>query len=215
MGLHGPSRTQIRWDRVGMGSTRPVRRSTSCGHSTNAPALRRSFGRPSLDLRSPTELITGNPCRPAGFPAGRTTLPLVDFCCPTTQCQAGGYVSRQRIHPPPRRHVRGLATPFAAITSGPPDACAPERPWASPFKVFPSSQAVPLSGSIPSCRYPLPRGVAGHKAQTTPLGNAAGFRALFLRRIRSVTGITNDSSRRYLLGFRPSRVCSYTTWRSL
>jgi len=109
----------------------------------------------------------------------------------------------------------GFGYPLRGSTTGPPDAYASERPWASPFKVFPSSQAVPLSGSIPSCRYPLPRGVAGHKAQTTPLGNAAGFRALFLRRIRSVTGITNDSSRRYLLGFRPSRACSHSTWRSL
>lgn len=50
------------------------------------------------------------------------------------------------------RRVRGLTTPLATITSGPPDACASERPWASPFKVFPSPQSVPLSGPMPSCR---------------------------------------------------------------
>jgi hypothetical protein len=136
--------------------TRPVRRSTSCGHSTDTPTRGRSLEWPSLDFRSPSEPITGNPCRPAGLPAGRTTLPLLDFSCPTTQSQAGGYVDRQQIHPPPRGHVRGLVTPFAALTSGPPDACASERPWASPFKVFPSSQSVPLSGPMPSCRHPLP-----------------------------------------------------------
>jgi hypothetical protein len=41
--------------------------------------------------------------------------------------------------------------------------------------------------------------------------SATGFRALFLRRVRSVTGITNDSSRRFLLGVRPSRACSRAT----
>lgn len=55
-----------------------------------------------------------------------------------------------------RGHVRGLVTSFAALTTGPPDAYASERPWALPFKVFPSSQSVPLSGPLPSCRYPLP-----------------------------------------------------------
>jgi hypothetical protein len=191
--------------------TRPVRRSTSCGYSTDAPSRGRSLGWPSLDFRSPSEPITGNPCRPAGFPAGRTTLPLLDFACPTTHSQASGYVDRRRIPPPSRGHVRGLATPFAALTTGPPDACASERPWASPFKVFPSSQSVPLSGPMPSCRHPLrpwrPEGLHDH--------DAAGFKALFLRRIRAVTRITSDPGRRYLLGVLPSRACSHPTWRSL
>jgi hypothetical protein len=34
--------------------------------------------------------------------------------------------------------VRGLATPFATSTTGPPGTCVPERPWASPFKEFSS-----------------------------------------------------------------------------
>jgi len=89
--------------------------STSCGHSTDVPAFRRSDRRPSLDLRSSSECVTGNPCRPAGFPAGRTTRPLLNFFCPTTQSQASGYVSRQQIALLPRCHVRGLATPFAAL----------------------------------------------------------------------------------------------------
>jgi hypothetical protein len=53
------------------------------------------------------------------------------------------------------RHVRGLDTPLAAVASSPPDAEASERPWASPFKVFPSPQSVPLSGPVPSYRCPL------------------------------------------------------------
>ena len=51
MELRGPSRTQARRSRVGIGSTRPVRRSSSLGHSTDAPSRSRSCGRPSLDFR--------------------------------------------------------------------------------------------------------------------------------------------------------------------
>jgi hypothetical protein len=110
-----------------------------------------------LDFRSPTERLTGNPRRPAGKPACQTTLPLLDFLHPTTQSKAGGYVYQRQIPLPLRGHVRGLDTPFAALTSGPPDAEASERPWVSPFKVFPSPQSVPLSGPIPSCRCLLSR----------------------------------------------------------
>ena len=101
MRLRGPSRTLALRSRVGMGSTRPVRRSTPLRLSTDAPTSCRSNWWPSLDFRSSSELFTENPCRPAGCPAGRTTLPLLDFFRPTTQSQAGGYVSRQRIPPPP------------------------------------------------------------------------------------------------------------------
>jgi hypothetical protein len=87
--------------RVDIGFTLPVRRSSPLGHSAGTPARRRSVRRPSVDFHSSTEFITGSPCRPAGFPAGQTTLPLLDFSRPTTQSQAGGYVSRQRIPPPP------------------------------------------------------------------------------------------------------------------
>jgi hypothetical protein len=60
---------------------------------------------------------------------------------------------------------------------------------------------------------PLPAGMTPPRRVASV--NAAGFRALFLRRVRSVAGITNDPSRRYLLGFPPSRACSYVTWRAL
>jgi len=202
MGLRGPSRTRTRWSRMRIGCIRPVRRSTSFGHSTDVPAISRSFRRPSLDLRSPTECITGNLCRPAGFPAGRTTLPLVDFLHPTTQSQARSYVSRQRIPPLSRCHVRGLATPFAAITSGPPDAYASERPWASPFKVFPSSQAVPLSGSLPSCHYPL-------------LPNTPRSARLPRSRLQGLVPATNPCSRRNHEWFRPSIPSWGSTLQSL
>jgi hypothetical protein len=102
MELRGPSRTRTRQPRVGIGFTRPVRRSSPLGQSADAPSIRRSFRWPSLDFRSPTELITGNPRRPAGQAGCQTTLPLLDFLRPTTRSQAGGYACRQRIPPPPR-----------------------------------------------------------------------------------------------------------------
>ena len=76
---------------------------TPLRHSTGAPSLSRSFGRPSMDFRSPTELDHRDPA-PSRHPkaASQTTLPLLDFFCPTTQSQAGGSVNRQRIPPPPR-----------------------------------------------------------------------------------------------------------------
>ena len=57
--------------------------------------------------------------------------------------------------------VRGLATPFATSTTDPPDAEAPERSWASPFKVFSSCASgtpfgAPALLTLPTA--PAPRG---------------------------------------------------------
>jgi hypothetical protein len=91
------------------------------------------------------------------------------------------HIPGRRIRLPPADpsadacRVRGLTTPCATSTTGPADASsAPERPWASPFKVFPSSRSVPLSEPVPSCRCPQRR--------ASPEGSAhcmVGFRALF------------------------------------
>jgi hypothetical protein len=52
-----------------------------------------------MDFRSTSEFPTGTPRRPAGCPACQTTLPLMDFRCPTTQSQAGSYVvSGRSLH---------------------------------------------------------------------------------------------------------------------
>jgi hypothetical protein len=61
----------------------------------------------------------------------------------------------------------------------------------------------------------LPLPAACEASRGTPFHHAAGFKALFLRRIRAVTGITSDFGRRYLLGVLLSRACSHPTWRSL
>jgi hypothetical protein len=61
----------------------------------------------------------------------------------------------------------------------------------------------------------LPLPVSSIALRRALLVHTAGFKALFLRRIRAVTGTTSGSSRRYLLGVLPSRACSHSTWRSL
>ena len=163
-----------------------------------------------MDFRSSTEFLTENPCRPAGSPAGRTTLPLLDFSCPTTQSWAGatclgsgslrcpvprarfGYLLRGVYLQPSRRSRVGASMGFT-LQGVPFIAIGP-----------------PLGGHA---LLPLP--AASARLQGVMLHDAACFRALFLRRIRSVTGITSDPSRRSLPGVRPSRACSHSTWRSL
>jgi hypothetical protein len=96
--------------------------------------------------------------------------------------------------------VRGLATPFATSTADPPDASsAPERPWASPFKGFPSPRSAPLSGPLPSCRC---QGTPAPPRRMEPT-SLTGFRALFPRRVRADTGTTRIPAVDPFLGFDP------------
>jgi len=199
MGLRGPPRTQALVPRVATGSTRPVRRSSSCGHSTRAPSLRRSGGRPSMDFRSPTELDHRDPAPSRRFPGkpDDTSSPGLSLPYDT--------VSNRRSRLPAANpfatayHVRGLVTPFAISTTGPPGTTsAPEHPWASPFKGFPSPRSVLLSEPVPSCRY-LARPASPEESESEP----ACFRALFPRRVRSDTGTTRVPAVDPFLGFDP------------
>jgi len=96
----------------------------------------------------------------------------------------------------------GFGYPLRGSTTGPPDAYASERPWASPFKVFPSSQAVPLSGSLPSCHYPL-------------LPNTPRSARLPRSRLQGLVPATNPCSRRNHEWFRPSIPSWGSTLQSL
>jgi len=150
---------------------------TPCGHSTSAPSLSRSFGRPSMDFRSPTELDHRDPA-PSRHPkvASQTTLPLLDFFCPTTQYQTGGSVCRQRIPPPPRATC-GVWLPPSRRT---PPALPMRQAHRSvlglhPSRVSPHHDRCPSRSPLPSCRY---------RAATAPPRRAASatmavFRALF------------------------------------
>ena len=153
--LRGPSGTQAHLPRMGMGSIRPVRRSAPFGYSACAPSLSRSFGRPSLNFRSSSELDHRDPVPSRRFPS------VSDDTSSPGLLRPYDTVSDWQIRWPAADpsatacRVRGLVTPFATYTTSPSGASsAPERPWASLFKGFPSSRSAPFSGPVPSCRYP-------------------------------------------------------------
>jgi hypothetical protein len=56
----------------------------------------------------------------------------------------------QRIPPPPRATCEVWLPPSRPPPPALPARKAPERPWASPFKAFPSAREVPLSEPFPS-----------------------------------------------------------------
>jgi hypothetical protein len=73
-------------------------------------------------------------------------------------------------------HVRGLGTSFAACTTVLPAHEAPERPWASPFKAFPSrASGCPSRGPCPPdvAGRPPPRGEAERDGRLQGLVPAA------------------------------------------
>jgi len=155
MRLRGPSGTRAHRPRVDMGSTRPVRRSSPLGYSACTPSSSRSRRRPSMNLRSSSELDHRDPApsRRLHGKSDDTSSPGLAWPYDT--------ISGRRIRLPAADpsatacRVRGLATPCATYTTGPPDASsASEHPWASPFKGFPSSRSVLLSEPMPSWRYP-------------------------------------------------------------
>jgi hypothetical protein len=185
MGFRDPSGTRARAPRVAMGSTQPVRRSS---RPAGIPRTHRPTGRSPraapLGLPPPTELVTGTPRRPAGFPACRTTLPLMDFLRPTTQSQAGGPVIdggslRRRVprtgfdyplrdihHRPSRRLRAGASMGFTL------------QGFLLVRDRYPSRG--PCPPDVTAC---IPASPGGSQAQP------AGFRAFFSRRVRAVTGI--------------------------
>jgi hypothetical protein len=154
MELYGPSRTRTRSPRVGMGSTRPVRRSERpAGIDSSAPARQpKRLGGPPwtstlLQRTSPGPRAVPPVARQVrrhllswAFVALRHSIRMADPLADRGPLhgrvpRAGfGYPLRDMHHHPYRRPK------------------TPERPWASPFKVFPSPRSVPLSGPMPSCR---------------------------------------------------------------
>jgi hypothetical protein len=112
-----------------------------------------------MDFRSSSELDHRDPTPSRQLPGKSDDASSPGLCMPYDT------VSNRRIRLPPTDpsadayHVRGLTTPFVTPTTGPPGTTsAPERPWASPFKDFPSSRSVPLSG--PVALLSLPRSAA-------------------------------------------------------
>ena len=149
---------------------------TPSGYSASAPSPSRSCGRPFMDFRSSSELDHRDPAPSRRLPgkSDDTSSPGLSLPYDT--------ISNRRIRLPAADpsatacHVRGLVTPFATYTTSPPSASsALERPWASPFKGFPSSRSVPLSEPLPSWRYLT---AAAPPRRAAPR-DAADFKALF------------------------------------
>ena len=191
MKLRGPSRMLSRRSSAGMGSAPPARRSTPSRSSTFAPSSSLRRRRPSMDFRSPSELDHRDPA-PFLPVARRTGRRFLSWTPSALRHVPARWTRLPTVDPSTAAYrVRGLVTPFATSTIRPPDASsASERPWASLFKVFPSSRSVPFSGPLPSCRYRPPRSFPEVGAH-----DLAAFKALFPRRVRAATGTR---------GFRPS-----------
>jgi hypothetical protein len=173
MGLRGPSRTPAHRSRVDIGSTRPVRRSSPRGCSIKRASPQPKLWVALLGLPFPFRVHHRDPVPSRRLPSRSDDTSSHDLSLPYDT--VSDQQLRLMIADPSTTtsHVRGLDTPFATFTASPPDACASERPWASPFKDFPSLRSASLSGALPSCRYPMLR--ASPKGSTH---KPAGFRAL-------------------------------------
>ncbi len=144
-----------------------------------------------MDFCSSSELITGTPRRPASHRPKATLSTSDDTSSPGLSAPYDTVPDRRILHPTTDPsaaacRVRGLATSFATSTTGPADACAPEHPWASPFKVFPSTAVgAPLGAhtllTLPAGPTP-PRGETRH--------DVAAFRVSFPRRVRAAARTT-------------------------
>jgi hypothetical protein len=165
MKLRGPPRTPTRSTRAVIGSTQPVRCLPPLGSSTNAPAvpiptiagLDRLAALLELPLfsraRSPgPRAVPPTPTR-RQTPAWRTTLPLLDFPRPTTQSRAGRSVRRQ-IPLPPRTACGVWLPPARHPPPALPTLSRRSVHGLHPSRTSPRPRSVPLSGPIPSWRYP-------------------------------------------------------------
>jgi hypothetical protein len=167
-----------------MGSARPVRRFNALrAHSlAGLPAAEAAGGPPCAfaPLQRTTFEVPPGPADPKAGMSDPTPSP--GLCDPTALSRGGGPVCRARL-PPHTRAESGVWLPPSRL-SPPllPAREAPERPWASPFKVFSSSRQAPLSGALPSWRYRV-RSHRGVRLFT------ADFRASISRRERSVVGL--------------------------
>ena len=178
-----------------------------------------AFGRPSMAFRSPSEFdhrdpapsrrLPGKP-KPAGYPASQTTLPLLGFFGPTTQCQTGGPVRPQRI-PPPQRAAYGVWIPPSRT---PPPVLPTLARWSvhglHPSRVSPRRDRCPSRGPCPP--------------DVTRRTDAPSKRRQVRRgRLQGLLPATSScchrnhkgSDRRSLPGVHPSRAYSRSTWRSL
>ena len=117
----------------------------------------RSRAQALLALTCPfRDQVPAAPHRGAASPIRRPGRRLVPQCClswgfvPYDTLSDRRIRKWQRIPPPPRATCEVWLPPSRHPPPALPAREAPERPWASPFKAFPSSREVPLSEPLPS-----------------------------------------------------------------
>jgi hypothetical protein len=118
--------------------------------------LGRSRTRALLALSCPVRDMPLQPRTAASLhrPEGRATRPamqpLLGFRALRHSLGPADPPDWRRIPPPPRAACEVWIPPSRRPPPVLPARKAPERPWASPSKAFPSAREVPLSGSLPS-----------------------------------------------------------------
>ena len=210
MGLRGPSRTPAHRSRVDIGSTRPVRRSTPCGCSINAPSLSRSFGRPSLDFRSSSEFDHRDPVPSRRFPSRSDDTSSPDLSLPydTISGRQLRFFDRGSLHDHEPR--AGFGYPLRDIHYQP-----------SRCLRIGASMGFTLQG-VPLVTISSPLGGRTLLSLPDALRSPEGKHSQ-ASRLQGLDPVTSPccrqnhrgSSRRSLPGFHPSRACSHPTWRSL
>lgn len=212
-GVAGPSRTLAYEAWAVMGSARPARRFDALrDRSSHAIPPAEAVGRPSMDFRSPSGNCHRDPAPSVPVARRADDAGSPGLCLPFDTLSAGRTRCRRRI-PPPTRAMSGVwLPPSRRPPPGLPARYVPERPWASPFKAFPSTAiGTPLGArallAFPASPPPPSRGSAASK-------DPAVFRALFPRRVRSATRVPKGPGRRCLPGVHPSRASTRPSRRT-
>jgi hypothetical protein len=163
-----------------------------------------------MDFRSTPEFVTGTPRRLAGCPAWQTTLPLLDFGCPTTREKpADPFIRGGSLHRDVPR--TGFEYPLRDVHH------RPSRRLRAGASMGFTLQGFLLDAiGAPLGAHCLPD--VTRRTTTPPRGGgygAAAFKALLPQRVRAVTGIAGIPAVDPFLGFLLPERYSRSTWRSL
>jgi hypothetical protein len=188
-----PTRTTFQRPSGTRPSSRPPSRSQTAAPHTLSRLFRDMFLQPrtAAPIRQPKPAIGTS--RDAASPG---------LSCPTTQSRTGGPASFGGGSPPPRATCEVWIPPTRRPPPILPAREAPERPWASPYKVFPScARGAPFGVrallTLPSTAPNLP------KEERADRGRLQGFLPATSPCCRST--LTRRPSRRCLPGLVPSR----------
>jgi hypothetical protein len=177
--------------------TRPSSRPPSRSQTATPHALSRLSRDMSLQPR--TAALTRRP-KPANGTSRDAASP--GLSCPTTQSRTGGPASSGGGPPPPRATCEVWIPPSRRPPPILPAREAPERPWASPFKVFPSCARGAPFGVLTLLTLPGTAPIPP-KEERAGRGRLQGLVLATSPCCRST--LTRRPSRRCLPGLSPSR----------